>query len=376
MVWKITVITRKKDSEKALKLLQEAAEAVTPLIQRKKWLISELIEFYPANQGLHGMNVNRGKKIMIRLRESYDENMFLAMESILHTLVHELTHMVHDKHSVEFYELLDQLMMEVQRDLTTGMKGTGKTVGGKFLTSKLEGCSSDIRNEMASAALKRRHNSLLSAGSGIRLGGGAHTFNDSSHSREDLRKRMSEAAERRIRDEKFCKCQEFIDGINIDIPTPLDPPHSLTVMRESNISSTSSSSFASDAGSKTSFKCSSTSSSSGRNRLQALQIASQTDLINLWECSVCQNLNLNEETYCYTCTVRRIDSICDEADDFESMNNPCRETIDLTANEKCDVRASVTDILCTQCTNLNSGGLTSCIACDLRVGQHNKRRRL
>lgn len=46
-----------------------------------------------------GMNVNRGKKILIRLRPANDEGSFYDIEEMLiGTMLHELTHNVHGPH--------------------------------------------------------------------------------------------------------------------------------------------------------------------------------------------------------------------------------------------------------------------------------------
>lgn len=52
----------------AKNLLYRAGKAVGPLLQRRKWKIYHLTEFYPNNSSLHGLNVNQGQVIKIRLR--------------------------------------------------------------------------------------------------------------------------------------------------------------------------------------------------------------------------------------------------------------------------------------------------------------------
>jgi hypothetical protein len=41
---------------------------VNPLLQKRGWRVKLLCEFFPKNAGLLGMNVNRGSKILLRLR--------------------------------------------------------------------------------------------------------------------------------------------------------------------------------------------------------------------------------------------------------------------------------------------------------------------
>jgi hypothetical protein len=54
--------------DEAKELIHRAANAVTPLLQRRKWRIIHLTEFYPKNPSLHGLNINHGSMIKIRLR--------------------------------------------------------------------------------------------------------------------------------------------------------------------------------------------------------------------------------------------------------------------------------------------------------------------
>jgi len=42
------------------------------------------------------VNINRGQKIQIRLRPQEDQNTFLPWESLLGTMLHELTHIGND----------------------------------------------------------------------------------------------------------------------------------------------------------------------------------------------------------------------------------------------------------------------------------------
>jgi hypothetical protein len=73
-------------------LIHRAANAVTPLLQRRKLRIIHLTEFYPKNPSLHGLNINHGVMIKIRLRtpERFEISLpclFLTMRCLclLHT---------------------------------------------------------------------------------------------------------------------------------------------------------------------------------------------------------------------------------------------------------------------------------------------------
>jgi hypothetical protein len=65
----IQVVKSMRESDNAMQLLKQSANIVSPLLERRKWNIRTLTEFYPSNQSLLGLNVNRGQTIKIRLRE-------------------------------------------------------------------------------------------------------------------------------------------------------------------------------------------------------------------------------------------------------------------------------------------------------------------
>ena len=58
------------NANQAQELLSRASKAVFPLLQRRKWKIGHLTEFYPPNPSLHGLNINKGSVIKVRLRTS------------------------------------------------------------------------------------------------------------------------------------------------------------------------------------------------------------------------------------------------------------------------------------------------------------------
>jgi hypothetical protein len=99
-------------SDGALRLLQEAAQQVAPLMLKRQWRVQLLVEFYPANPSLLGLNVNRREKICVRLRLPEDANAFFPLEHVVGTLLHELAHIVRGPHDAAFYKLLDELTGE------------------------------------------------------------------------------------------------------------------------------------------------------------------------------------------------------------------------------------------------------------------------
>lgn len=68
----------------------------------------------PSNPGLLGLNIDGGKEVRIRLRYNGRERDFYPYESILGTLLHELTHNEHGPHDAKFYKLLDEITKVTQ----------------------------------------------------------------------------------------------------------------------------------------------------------------------------------------------------------------------------------------------------------------------
>lgn len=68
-----------------------------------------MAEFYPDDAGLLGRNVGPGETVFLRLRFCNNDAIFLPMEIILSTMLHELAHMVYGPHNNNFYNLCSQL---------------------------------------------------------------------------------------------------------------------------------------------------------------------------------------------------------------------------------------------------------------------------
>jgi hypothetical protein len=120
----------------AMALLKRLAtdRGVLAIMAKYKWKVGLLKEFPPAdgkvgvdNQCLLGYNKNRGMEIGLRLRTDNLDGL-RPFEVIMRTLLHELTHMVHDDHDINFRELCSKLTKErFQLDWT---KQGGATAGG------------------------------------------------------------------------------------------------------------------------------------------------------------------------------------------------------------------------------------------------------
>lgn len=133
-VSKVAVLQRKPNKEDALQLLKDIARSISYIMKENGFKVGSLVEFYPRDKRLLGMNVNRGMKIMLRLRNASDEFQFLPRESIMGTALHELTHNLFGPHDNKFYAKLDELMgrqwVIEQQGLYDTFLGHGRRLGG------------------------------------------------------------------------------------------------------------------------------------------------------------------------------------------------------------------------------------------------------
>ena len=162
--------------QEAQKLLDKVAWQVQPIMRQHGWSVPVLAEFLPRNANLLGLNLNKGQKIQVRLRQSRDSGL-MPYESALGTALHELVHCDIGAHSAEFYKKLDELRSECDALQAKGVGGSGS--GFDADGQKLSGVSHnpmtvrDGRLAAAAAAERRAQKRSLGMGSsgGQRLGG-------------------------------------------------------------------------------------------------------------------------------------------------------------------------------------------------------------
>lgn len=118
-----------------------------------------------------GLNVNRGYKILLRLRYSGDRTQFLPIEQVVDTMLHELAHIVHGPHDGKFHALWDQLRDEHEGLLMKGYTGEGFLSKGYKLGGNTSVPMHEARRLARAAAEQRSQQAALSRGSGQRLGG-------------------------------------------------------------------------------------------------------------------------------------------------------------------------------------------------------------
>lgn len=217
------------NADQAMLILKNIKREFAPLLRQRGWQVQHLQEMCCcANGGGVKRNSNtlgvchggvQGKmtpRIELRLRRPKSHD-FLDYESdIVGTMCHELAHIVHGKHSSEFYKLMDEL--QDQFDATrskAGVDGRG-TFAGASLNLNPERHNPIHKDEArrlaaAAAAARLRHQRLMGAPGGSRLGGGTPDWKKLSP-----RELAARAAERRLRDDQWCSGTVFSDGHGIE----------------------------------------------------------------------------------------------------------------------------------------------------------------
>ncbi|KAB8611443.1 hypothetical protein FH972_025948 [Carpinus fangiana] len=172
----------------ALNMLKKIASVVKPIMRGRGWKVGTLTEFYPHEQSLLGLNVNRGQRVCLRLRYAGDNTLFMPLENVIDTMLHELSHNVFGPHDEKFNNLWNAL-----RDEYTDLKIKGYT-GEGFLSEghRLGGRRvpiDEVRRQARSAAEKRK---VLQKNSGQKVGGQAIPYGS------DVRSIIADATQRRI----------------------------------------------------------------------------------------------------------------------------------------------------------------------------------
>jgi hypothetical protein len=138
--------------------------------------------------------VNRGQKILLRLRHAGDRNQFLPIEHVTDTMLHELTHIVHGPHDEKFHALWNQLRDEHESLVSKGYTGEGFLSDGQ----RLGGGRIPMHEARRLARINAEKRRVLNAGSGQRLGGAA------PRPGSDIRKVIAGAVDRRNNTLKGC----------------------------------------------------------------------------------------------------------------------------------------------------------------------------
>lgn len=196
---KIASLKRYEDKEYAKSLLHDIAKMVAPIMHENNFKVGLLCEMYPKSGNLLGLNINKGQKIMLRLRYHSNSRLFLPMGDIVGTMLHELTHNLYGPHNDQFYKFLDKLkdrFEEIQYNplSVVGYVCEENKVGGR----SSQGYYQSIRQKRLEILEKGKYKAESK-----RLGGNQHKKNITT-----LRRLAFEAAERRLKDSKSCNSNE------------------------------------------------------------------------------------------------------------------------------------------------------------------------
>lgn len=197
-------------ASEALHTLKKIASLVKPIMRARGWKVRELAEFYPQQQNLLGLNVDRGRKICLRLRYPGDQTQFMPLESVLDTMLHELCHIVHGPHNSEFHALWDRLRDEQQGLMMKGYTGEGFLSEGRRLGGAR--LPPHEARRLAREAAEKRRRQPSGTGPGVRLGGGS-----APRPGQDMRRAMADAAERRKKTLEGCATGNLSEGQMRDV---------------------------------------------------------------------------------------------------------------------------------------------------------------
>lgn len=149
--------------------------------------------------------MNRGQKILLRLRYPGDRNQFLPIEQVTDTMLHELCHIVHGPHDAKFHALWDQLRDEHEGLVMKGYTGEGFLSQGHKLGGRAGVTPQEARRLARVAAEERARQAERSRGSGQRLGGAPLRRG------QDIRAVITDAVERRNAIDRGCGSQNYTD---------------------------------------------------------------------------------------------------------------------------------------------------------------------
>lgn len=173
----ITYLKNKPNSQYAFQLLKDINNSVALLMYENGLKVSILAEFYPKQSNLLGLNLDRGYKIMLRLRQPFDDSQFLSRDEIMNTMIHELTHNKIGPHNDTFKELMNkwcgrQYVIETL-GLAYNFLGVGQRLGGKNIDGKY--------------SIRQQRILFLQNGS---INGGKHDINNNNNNNNNRSQRL------------------------------------------------------------------------------------------------------------------------------------------------------------------------------------------
>lgn len=204
-IGQIAALKRYSDKDYANSILHDVVRSVAPIIHEYKFKVGTLCEMFPKDANLLGLNVNRGQKILIRLRYHHNDRQFIPLPEVIGTFLHELTHNIHGAHDDKFYEFLNKLRSrfdDIQYNPTSRVSSDGyrceeQKLGGNSLNTGYV----SIRDKRLKALTP------LFKGESRKLGGS--TTMTTGLNIDSIRDLRLQAIQRRIKDSKWC-----LQGLN------------------------------------------------------------------------------------------------------------------------------------------------------------------
>jgi hypothetical protein len=204
-VHQIVVNKKRPDADRAAALMKELVRNIEPVLVARKWSVQRLIEMCcctshrgPKSDNVHGYcqatgNGRSAVVIALRLRRPRSHE-FVPFDDCFGTLVHEVAHITHLKHSAPFYQLMDSIEKHWQLSKSKGFavvdeKGFPIHGGHKLPPAPLQHGATPLGGG-------GRGDGGRAAGAGGGFGGGQAAGGNlrALPSREEVRRRCLEAA--------------------------------------------------------------------------------------------------------------------------------------------------------------------------------------
>lgn len=140
------------------------------------------------------MNMNKGFKIFIRLRYGHDPTHYLDEESLIETMLHELTHNLYGPHDKTFFDFLNKISDELNTFRFIGKwDGEGFLSEGKKLGSgnRFGGNGNVVDDKHARLKALEERLKLQKLGLGSTNGRGGRTLNEGGDVNQVLARGLS-----------------------------------------------------------------------------------------------------------------------------------------------------------------------------------------
>ncbi|CAK0819940.1 unnamed protein product, partial [Prorocentrum cordatum] len=233
------------DAEAARSLLDRVRRNAEAVLQARGWRVGALVELCccklapeTSRGGVAGWCMPEGdsataKRIALRLRSPKGEGHgLLDFECVFDTMLHEIAHIVHSRHTAGFYQLWDELRAEWGRLALAGRvldEGGFPTVGGQRTgegTHNPPSVAAGRARALAAAEARAKVSALMGSG---RLGGAAGW--------EALapRERAALAAERRLADQARGLGDDELPEAQEAPPAAAQPPAAAATARAGGV---------------------------------------------------------------------------------------------------------------------------------------------